>query len=165
MGLRSALDWTWTTMLRRSGSPMALRVKTSTTGSCQKMKTLYPSHRTTTPWIQSHQMMIQCQFDQMQAPRMRMGLLPVMTLLLHRHHLCLSNTILLATPHVLADLASVALARVTTTTNKGTGTHTPDVTFLLDVCPTWTRGVALWIYYDEVRYVVINRGIPDNKRV
>jgi hypothetical protein len=40
--------------------------------------------------------------------------------------------------------------------------------FLLDVCPTWTRGVAegfKWIYYDEVRYVVINRGIPDNKRV
>jgi hypothetical protein len=29
------------------------------------------------------------------------------------------------------------------------------VTFLLDVCPTWTRGVALWIYNDEVRYVVM----------
>jgi hypothetical protein len=27
------------------------------------------------------------------------------------------------------------------------------------------EGLPKWIYYDEVRLVVINRGIPDNKRV
>jgi hypothetical protein len=39
------------------------------------------------------------------------------------------------------------------------------VTFLLDVCPTWTRGVALVDLQRRSALRRNNRGIPDNKRV